>query len=403
MMRAAVLWEPGGLFDVRAVDIAGPGPGEVSVELRASGVCASDLALTTVFGAPVPTVLGHEGAGIVSAVGEGVDAVRPGDRVVVLWVPPCGRCVPCRRGDDYLCASRRSSADARAGHGAAPRPCITADGVPVHQGMNTATFAEQTLLPSNAVVRLDDDVPFEIGAMMGCAVPTGVGAALRSARVQPGQDVAVIGCGAVGLNALLGALVAGAARLIAVDPMGSRRDFALSLGATEAVAPDDFAAGYRDLDVVIDAVGQPPTVLSAWRAVRRGGTVTVVGAGRPHQVVEIPAYELFHDDKRLTGSFHGGMSMHRDLPKLVSLWRCGRLPVGRLIDGTAGLSQINEVVKAQQAGDVVRTILTPPAETRRPRGRAVLNHPAAQRPDPVLLVNDRRTLLPRPGAMSDGR
>jgi S-(hydroxymethyl)glutathione dehydrogenase/alcohol dehydrogenase len=206
---------------------------------------------------------------------------------------------------------------------------------------------------------VDDDVPFEVAAMMGCAVPTGVGASLRSARIQAGDDVAVIGCGAVGLNALLGALVAGAARLIAVDPMDSRHDLALSLGATEAVAPADFAESHRDLDVVIDAVGQPATVLSAWRAVRRGGTVTVVGAGRPDQVVEISAYELFHDDKRLTGSFHGGMSMHRDLPTLVGLWRCGQLPVDRLIDGTAGLSHINEVVKAQQAGDVVRTILTP--------------------------------------------
>lgn len=357
-MRAAVLWEPGGLFDVREVTLADPGPGEVSVQVLASGVCASDLALTTVFGAPTPTVLGHEGAGIVSRVGDGVESVQAGDRVVVLWVPPCGQCAACRRGDDYLCASRRTSADARAGHGAAPPSRITADGVPVHQGMNTSTFAEKTVLPANAVVRVDEDVPLEVAAMMGCAVPTGVGAALRSARVQPGQDVAVIGCGAVGLNAVLGALVAGAARLIAVDPLGGRRDFALSLGATDAVTPAEFTAGYHDLDVIIDAVGHPSTVLSAWRAVRRGGTVTVVGAGRPGQVVEIPAYELFHDDKRLTGSFHGGISMRRDLPELVSLWRCGRLPVDRLIDGTADLSGINEVVKAQQAGEVVRTILT---------------------------------------------
>jgi S-(hydroxymethyl)glutathione dehydrogenase / alcohol dehydrogenase len=278
---------------------------------------------------------------------------------VVLWVPPCGQCGPCRRGDEYLCASRRSSADARAGRGQTPAQRITADGTAVHQGMNTATFAEQTVLPANAVIRVDDDVPLEVAAMMGCAVSTGAGAALRSARVQPGQDVAVIGCGAVGLSAVLGALVAGAARLVAVDPMERRRDFALGLGATDAVSPEEFAADYHDLDVVIDAVGHPPTVLAAWRAVRRGGTVTVVGAGRPKQVVEIPAYELFHDDKRLTGSFAGGMSMRRDLPLLASLWRSGRLPVDRLIDGTAALEQINEVVKAQQAGDVVRTILTP--------------------------------------------
>jgi S-(hydroxymethyl)glutathione dehydrogenase/alcohol dehydrogenase len=358
-MRAAVMWEPGAPFVIEDVELAAPGPGEVMVTLRACGICASDLSLTTSFGAPTPVVLGHEGAGEVTQVGAGVESVAVGDHVVVVWVPPCGRCAPCRRGDDYLCANRRSSADARAGRGTARPSPLSFDGSPVHQGMATSTFAERTVLPANAVVRIDDDVPFPVAAMMGCAVPTGAGAALRSARVQPGDDVAVIGCGAVGLNAVMGAVVAGAARVIAVDPLASRRDFAGELGATESATPDEFAANFRDLDVVIDAVGHPPTVLTAWRAVRRGGTVTVVGAGRPDQVVEIPAYELFHDDKKLTGSFHGGISMHRDLPMLVGLWRNGRLPVERLIDGTANLADINEVAVQQQAGDVVRTILLP--------------------------------------------
>ena len=358
-MKAAVMWEAGGPFEVRDVDIAPPGPREVRVEVHACGVCASDLSLTTVFGQPTPVVLGHEGSGIVTETGTGVERVAVGDRVVVVWVPPCGRCAPCRRGDEYLCANRRSSADARAGRGQARVSPLSAGGQPVHQGMATATFAEQTVLPENAVTRIDDDVPFAVAAMMGCAVPTGVGAALRSARVQPGDDVAIIGCGAVGSSALLGALIAGAARVVAVDPMPSRRKFALSLGATEALDPDEFSEAVSGLDVVIDAVGRPATTLAAWRAARRGGTVTVVGAGRPGETVEIPAYELFHDDKRLTGSFYGGISMHRDLPMLVGLWRTGRLPVERLIDCTAGLSQINEVVEAQQAGDVMRTILTP--------------------------------------------
>jgi S-(hydroxymethyl)glutathione dehydrogenase/alcohol dehydrogenase len=224
--------------------------------------------------------------------------------------------------------------------------------------MATSTFAQATVVPANAVVRIDDDVPFPVAAMMGCAVPTGVGAALRSARVQPGDDVAVIGCGAVGLNAVMGAVVAGAARVIAIDPLAERRALAQTVGATEGLDPsalDDL----RGLDVVIDAVGAPATVGAAWMAVRRGGTVTVVGAGRPNQVVEINAYELFHDDKKLTGSFHGGISMHRDLPMLVGLWRSGRLPIEKLIDRTADLSQINEVVAAQQAGDALRIVLTP--------------------------------------------
>jgi S-(hydroxymethyl)glutathione dehydrogenase / alcohol dehydrogenase len=356
-MRAAVMWQPGTSFEVCEVDIADPGPGEVRVDLRSCGVCASDLSLTTVFGQPTPVVLGHEGAGVVTQVGSGVHSVAVGDHVVLVWAPPCGRCAPCRRGDEYLCASRRSSADARAGRGAARPSPLSVRGQAVHQGMATATFAAQTVVPGNAVVRIDDDVPFEVAAMMGCAVPTGVGAALRSAHVQPGDNVAVIGCGAVGANAVLGAVVAGAARIVAVDPMAARRTLGLSVGATESMGPEQFTESCRDLDVVIDAVGRPSTVLSAWRAVRHGGTVTVVGAGRPGETVEIPAYELFHDDKRLTGSFCGGISLHRDLPMLAGLWRAGRLPIERLIAGTADLAAINEVVDAQQTGRVVRTIL----------------------------------------------
>lgn len=357
-MKAAVMWNPGEPFDVRDVDIAPPGPGQVSVELHSCGVCASDLSLTTSFGQPTPVVLGHEGAGIVTAVGEGTTTVRPGDHVVVVWVPPCGTCAPCRRGDDYLCANRRSSADKRAGKGSAWASPLTVDGQSVHQGMATSTFAQQTVIPENAVVRIDDDVPFPVAAMMGCAVPTGVGSAIRSARVRPGDDVAVIGCGAVGLNAVMGAVIAGASRVIAVDPMPERRELAFSVGATEGHEPEQMQ-DLTGLDVVIDAVGAPKTVASAWRSVRRGGTVTVVGAGRPDQVVEINAYELFHDDKRLTGSFHGGISMHRDLPLLVGLWRAGRLPVERLITKTTGLQHINDVVTAQKSGQAMRIVLLP--------------------------------------------
>lgn len=356
-MRAAVMWEAGKPFEVADVEIAPPAQGQVRVEIRAFGVCASDLSLTTSFGQPVPVVLGHEGAGVVTEVGAGVGHVSPGQHVVVAWVPPCGHCKPCRRGDDYLCANRRSSADARAGRGSAVVSPLSVDSKPVHQGMATATFAEQTVVPANAVVPIDDDVPFPVAAMMGCAVPTGAGAALRSAKVQPGDDVAVIGCGAVGLNAVMGAKVAGAATLVAVDPMRSRRDKAIELGATRGLTPEGLV-DLSEMDVVIDAVGSPSTVQAAWRSTRRGGTITVVGAGRPDQTVEINAYELFHDDKRLTGSFHGGVSMHRDLPVLVGLWRNGRLPVEELIDDVVDLSRINDVVAAQQSGDVVRTILS---------------------------------------------
>lgn len=358
-MRAAVMREPGGPFDVCEVEVPDPGPGEVTVEIRAAGVCASDLSLTTVFGQPTPVVLGHEGAGVITYAGPDVDTVAVGDHVIVLWVPPCHRCAPCRRGDQYLCDSRKSSADTRAAAGGVPEGPYRADGMAVHKGMGTATFAQQTTLAARAVVAIDRDIPFTVAAMLGCAVPTGAGAALRSAGVAPGDRVLVIGAGAVGLNALMGAKVAGASELVAVDPLATRRQQALDLGATESLSPDALDGQRGRFDVAIDAVGAPATVRSAWDAVRRGGTVTVVGAGRPDQEVTFSAYELFHDDKRLTGSFLGGISPYRDLPMLIALWRSGRLPIDQLVSGTAPLDQIDEVVAAQRSGDVVRTVLTP--------------------------------------------
>lgn len=353
-MRAAVQWSAGGPLEIADLDIAAPGDSEALVRLHAAGVCATDLSLTSVFGQPTPVVLGHEGAGVIEALGPGDTDLSIGDRVLVLWVPPCGHCRPCLRGDEHLCATRTSTADTAA---QATIHRLSYAGRPVHQGMRTATFADQTVLPRRALLRIPDDLPFDVAALFGCAVPTGVGAALRSAQVTPGDSVAVIGCGAVGLNAILGSLVAGAGRLVAVDPTHQRRQAALSLGATESMTPEQFTEAH-DLDVVIDAVGRPATILDAWRATRRGGTVTVVGAGHPGDAVSIPAYELFHDDKKLTGSWHGGISMRRDLGMLVDLWRAGRLPVEELLSGTADLKDIASVVQAQQDASVVRTVIT---------------------------------------------
>ncbi|MGH1369511.1 MAG: alcohol dehydrogenase catalytic domain-containing protein [Maritimibacter sp.] len=354
-MRAAVMIEPGGSFEIKQIDLADPGPKDVVVRVKACGVCASDLSLTTTFGQPVPVVLGHEGAGIVERIGSEVTHVREGDRVLILWVAPCGECVECVRGDEYLCRNRSSTADARAGHAHTATYRLSMDGDLVHQGMRTATFAEFAMVPENAVTKLADDLPFDVASMMGCAVPTGVGAALRSAQVKPGNSTAIIGCGAVGLSALMGSVIAGAGELIAVDPMAERREQALSLGASAAMSPEEFADEKRDMDVVIDAVGAPATVRTAWDGARRGGTVTIVGAGAPNAKVELSAYELFHDDKRLTGSFHGGISMRRDLPMLTSLWRTGRLPVEKLMEGSAKLEDINDVTERQKSGAVVRT------------------------------------------------
>ena len=362
-MRAAVLWEYAARFDVRNdVERRAAGPDEVVVRIRSAGVCASDLALAAgTFGQQLPAVLGHEGAGEVVEVGSRVRSVSVGDHVVVCWVPPCGRCPACRRGDDRFCSERRGSKQRGSVDPDAP-PELRVGDQPVMRGMDTGTFGEECVLAESGVVRIDRDVPFPVAAFLGCAVPTGVGAALRNAAVRPGDTVFVIGCGAVGLNAVMGACVAGAGTVVAVDPMASRRQFALTVGATDAVAPEELAAAAKSagggFDVGIDAVGASVTIRAGWDALRRGGTLAVVGAGRLDDEVVFSAYEVFHDEKKLTGSFYGGFNMHRDLDFLVGLWRTGRVPADRLLAGTAPLEAINDVVAAQGSGDVVRTMLT---------------------------------------------
>ncbi|HEV7534337.1 MAG TPA: alcohol dehydrogenase catalytic domain-containing protein [Acidimicrobiia bacterium] len=362
-MRAAVLWEYGAPFDVRAdVEHRSLRPHEVLVRIRSAGVCASDLSLAAgTFGQPLPAVLGHEGAGEVTEVGDQVRSVSVGDHVVVCWVPPCGRCPACRRGDDRLCSERRGSK--QRGQGPADAvPDLRVGEQAVLRGMDAGTFAEECVLSEAGVVRIDRDVPFPVAAFLGCAVPTGVGAALRSAVVQPGDTVFVIGCGAVGLNAVMAAALAGAASVVAVDPMPARRDFARTVGATDAVGPEELGEATkstgRGFDVGIDAVGSSGTIRQGWDALRRGGTLAVVGAGRLDDQVVFSAYEVFHDEKKLTGSFYGGFNMHRDLDFLVSLWRSGRVPVERLLDRTEPLEAINDVVAAQRRGEVVRVMLT---------------------------------------------
>jgi len=356
-LRAAITWKPGEPFDVHDdVQRRAPGPGEVVVRIRAAGVCQTDISLSKgAFGQAMPVVLGHEGAGEIVEVGPGVTAVQPGDRVLITWVPTCGSCYHCVRGETYICANRRRAADQGAEGG------LTVGGTAVQAGMGTATFAEETVVPVNGVVPLPLDIPFQHAALLGCAVPTGFGAAVNSAQVRVGDSVLIIGCGAVGLCALQGAVIAGAADVVAVDPQDARRKVALELGATAAVSPgDDPRASLSDpigFDVAIDAVGRSGTIRAAWNAARRGGRVVVVGAGRSDDPVEFSAEELFHDEKRLIGSLYGSSDMRREVPRMIALWRAGRLQLSRMVDDMVGLDQINDVVRRQLSGEVVRSVV----------------------------------------------
>lgn len=357
-MRGAVIWEAGGPFEVRSdITRRAPGPGELAVRVRAAGVCQTDLSLASgAFGQSTPVILGHEGAGEIVEVGPDNQGHAVGDRVLITWVPPCGRCYNCVRHETYICSNRKRSAEQ------GPDSRLTAGDVSVQSGLGTATFSEETVLPVSAVLPLPQDIPFEYAALLGCAVPTGFGAAVNSGQVRPGESVLVIGCGAVGLSALQGARIAGAAELVAVDPFESRRGLALQLGATHAFGPDDEphdalydAPGF---DVVIDAVARSSTITSAWRNARRGGRVVVVGAGRPDDMVEFSAQDLFHDEKRLIGSYYGSSDMRLELPRLIALWRTGRLDLAAMVDEVVDLEKINDVAASQRAGTSLRTMLT---------------------------------------------
>ncbi|RFA10380.1 alcohol dehydrogenase [Subtercola boreus] len=359
-MKAAVAWSPSSGFEVSEVRHRDPGPDDVVVRIRAAGICQTDISLAHgSFGQAFPVVLGHEGAGEIIAVGSRVSSVGVGDRVVITWVPPCGHCYFCTRGETYICAHRRSAGDQKEG----PADIQAADGTPIVAGMSTATFAEEAVLPENAVLPLPDDVPFEEAALLGCAVPTGLGAALNAARIRSGETVLVVGCGAVGLSAIQGARIAGAARIVAIDPQQRRRDLATELGADVAFAPDDdelrASVDPVGFDVAIDAVGHSSTIRSAWDATRRGGRVVVVGAGKADDLVEFSALELFHAEKTLRGTFYGSSDMKRDLPRMIDLWRGGRLKLAPLIDDVVNLDALANAAVRQQSGDVLRVMVTP--------------------------------------------
>ena len=357
-MKAALLRAYGDKLEIADVDLAEPAPNQVRVRIAASGVCHSDLSIQNgSMPYPVPCVLGHEGAGVVEAVGDAVTRVQPGDHVVVSWIPPCRSCFFCLNGQPVLC--ERGWAESFAA------PYGSVHGAPVQCGMGTATFAEATLVLERSVVPIDAAVPLAVAAFIGCVVTTGVGAVLNTARVVPGASVTVIGCGGVGLSAVMGAVVAGAARVVAVDTMPHKLELAGELGATDLVdasASDPVAAvreltGGRGVDYGFEVVGRSPTIRQAFEMTRRGGTVTVVGAGRADDVVSFNAMELFLDAKTMHGCVYVSADPDRDFPRLLDLWRAGRLPVEQLISRRISLDDVNDAFAAMVAGEVARSVI----------------------------------------------
>jgi NDMA-dependent alcohol dehydrogenase len=364
-VRAAVLRAVNEPLVLEDLELAPPGPGEVAVRLAASGVCHSDW--NVVSGAtpnPLPVVLGHEGAGVVEVLGDGVTSVSEGDHVVLSWLPSCGHCFYCTEGRPILCEWSTPAMLAGTMPDGTSR-LTSAGGEQVFHYSFLSTFAERCVVPEASCVPIRKDASLEVAALVGCAVMTGVGAAINRARVEPGSSVAVFGAGGVGLSAVLGARLAGARVVIAVDPLSFKRELARELGASHVVNSDNGDAvevirgltGGRGADYAFDTAGAPGLVATAFDAVRPGGTVVAVGIPPADTEARLPGPRLPREEKIVTGSLYGSCRPHLDMPLVLDLYMAGRLDLDRLVTRRYGLEEINDAFVAMNAGQVARAVV----------------------------------------------
>jgi S-(hydroxymethyl)glutathione dehydrogenase / alcohol dehydrogenase len=357
-MRAALfVGEPE--LSVEDVTAVAPGPRDVVVRIGASGVCHSDVSASNgSLPLPPPCILGHEGAGVIDWVGSEVSRVKVGDKVIASFVPSCGSCFFCLHGQSNLCELLGEI-------GFLPR-VTRADGSTANGFAALGTFSDQMTTHEASVVRVDTELPDEQLALIGCGVTTGVGAALNTARVEPGSTVAVIGCGGVGQAVIQGARIAGASRIIAVDPVELKRKAAVKLGATDTVDPADgdpvaqvhaLTSG-RGADYAFEVIGLPETIAQAYATARRGGAVVVVGMPRLDSQVTLGGFGLFYEEKRILGCVYGSSQVRRDFPRFIDLVETGRLDIADMVTRTIGLDDVNEAFRAMQAGEVIRSVIT---------------------------------------------
>jgi NDMA-dependent alcohol dehydrogenase len=356
--RAAVLSAAHEPLAVDTLAVRDPRDGEVLVRIGASGVCHSDLhAINGDLPMPTPCVLGHEGAGTVEAVGSGVRHVAPGNHVVLNWVPFCGACWYCQSGRNYLCEMGYVKAMAA--------EVFHQNGTTVNQFAGVGSMAEYTVVPESACIPIDADVPLDRACLIGCGVMTGVGAVINTARVQPGESVAVFGAGGVGLNVVQGAHIAGANPIIAVDLNDKKLALAKQFGATHTVnggttdapsAIQDLTSG-RGVDYAFEVIGRPEVVTQAFLSVRRGGKAVVVGVPPAMEMFSLPGMLFPLAEKSLIGSLYGSALMARDVPRLIALYRAGRLKLDELITRRYALAQVNEAFAAMEKGEVARAVL----------------------------------------------
>lgn len=364
-MRAALLEEVGKPLAVHDdVDIEAPHVGEARVRVYHCGVCHSDLSLVDgAFPPFCPVILGHEAAGVVEEVGLGVTSVAPGDHVVLTACPPCGLCYWCVRGEWSLCVHSHALMTSSHQDGGTR---LSRKGEVVWRGVGLAAFAEEVIVPAEAAVKVADDIPLGVACVLGCAVQTGVGAVLNTAKVEEGATVVVVGLGGIGLSIVQGAVLAGASRIIVADPVAQRRTVAGELGATDLLDPTatDLASETMGMtrgigaDYVFDAVGRAAIVNQAINAVRPGGAVVMVGVPPldENYTLETPAV-FISQQKRLLGCLLGSVNSQYEIPRLVDLWQAGRLDLQRLITAHRPLEEINDAFDDLRAARGIRTVL----------------------------------------------
>ena len=365
MTRAAVLRDVGAPLTIEDVTLAPTGPDQVRVRLRATGVCHSDLSIQsgTLYNA-MPAILGHEGAGVVEEVGEGVTGFEVGDHIVISWVPQCGDCFFCNRDQSYLCENANLALSTGGMLDGTPR--FSSGGEPIHHMAAAGTFVEQTVIPAIGAVKIPKDLDLKAAALIGCGVLTGVGAAMNTASIRKGDTVAVVGCGGVGLNVIQGARIAGAGEIIAVDMNETKLQLAKDFGATVTINASEGdpvskvmeLSGQRGADVAFEVIGLQQTIDQTITMARRGGQAILVGVPRMDVMVTMPAFiGLVLSEKTVKGCWYGSSNVQRDVPKLVELYQKGELKLDELISREIKLEEVNEAFDAMKTGEVARSVI----------------------------------------------
>jgi alcohol dehydrogenase len=348
---------------IEELELTPPGAGEVLVGIRAAGLCHSDLSVVNGDRPrPTPMALGHEAAGVVEELGPGVDDLKKGDHVVLVFVPSCGRCLPCAEGRPALCEPAAAANAAGTLLSGARR--LSGPHGAIHHHLGCSAFADHAVVSRRSLVKIDPDLPFEEAALFGCAVLTGVGAVVNTAKVPAGASVAVIGLGGVGLAALLGAVAAGASRIVALDLAEDKLSMARTLGATDTVnaaAPDAVervkALTMGGADYAFEFAGAVRAMELAYKMTRRGGTTVTAGLPPPDQSMPLPLVNLVAEERTVKGSYIGTCVPLRDLPRYIALHRQGRLPVRKLLSDLLRLEQINAGFDRLREGKAVRQVI----------------------------------------------